>query len=102
MTNMEKLKAVSLEELAEWLDKNGVFDSSPWQNNFTKKYCEKCELIEISYEDSKKKLGIEPLFAEDTTKCAFCEIYNYCRHFPNTEGVPDNKEMIKMWLIEEA
>ena len=42
MTNIEKLRAMSLDEFSLWLDENGLFDNSPWMNWFDKKYCEKC------------------------------------------------------------
>lgn len=106
MTNFENLKKMSLEDFAEWLDKHGMFDGSPWLNDFNKKYCEKCESVEIKYTDAKKKLGLEP-FYEESFECAFCELVDEngvkrCRFFPELDDVPDNKEMIEMWLIEEA
>jgi hypothetical protein len=106
MTNIEKLKAMTLDELAEWLDKNGMFDNSPWMNWFNKNYCEKCESIKIAYTDVKEKLNLEPWFGH-TIECAFCELADEsgvkkCRFFPEFDDVPDNKEMIKMWLSEEA
>ncbi len=101
-SNFERLQSMSIDELAEWLDKNGMFDNSPWLNSFNKKYCEKCEVIECTYTDAKEKLGIEPCFLDDTIECAYCEVYNKCRFFENLEDVPDSKDMIKMWLEEEV
>lgn len=102
MTNFEYIKTLSLEELAEWLDKNGSFDDSPWLNSFNEKYCSKCESIEVTYEDSINKLGLEPLFYDCTTECTYCELENKCQFFSELDDVPDNKEMIKLWLIEEV
>lgn len=106
MINFERLQSMSIDELAEWLDKNGMFDNSPWLNAFNDKYCEKCESIECSYTDAKEKLGLTP-FYEETFECAYCELADEngvksCRFFPELDDVPDNKEMIKMWLEEEA
>lgn len=106
MTNLEKIKNMSIDELAEWLDKNGMFDNSPWLNAFNDKYCEKCESIECCYADAKEKLGITP-FYDETFECAYCELADEngvkrCRFFQELDDIPDNKEMIKMWLEEEA
>jgi hypothetical protein len=101
MNNFERLKSMSVEELAEWLDKNGSFDDSPWLNAFNEKYCAKCGSIECNYADAKEKLGITP-FYDDTIECAYCEIYNKCRYFEDMNDVPDNREMIKMWLESEV
>ena len=97
---------MTVDELAEWLDENGMFDNSPWSEWFNKRYCENCESIEINYDDSIKKLGLEPLFHGCTTECAFCELEDEsgvkrCRFFPELDDVPDNLKTIKMWLQEE-
>jgi hypothetical protein len=97
---------MSIDELADWLDKNGMFDNSPWLNSFNKKYCDKCESIECSYVDAKEKLGLTP-FCNETFECAYCELEDEngikrCRFFPNMDDVSSNVEMIKMWLEEEA
>ena len=102
MTNLEKFKAMSLGELTEWLDEQGQFDDAPWTHWFDSRYCQNCEPIKLNYEDAKEKLGIE-LFSWDlTTGCAFCECNDHCKFFPNIKGIPSNKEIIEMWLIEEA
>lgn len=106
MTNLEKIKDMDIDTLAAWLDENGMFDGSPWLNLFNEKYCEKCESIECSYVDAKEKLGLTP-FYDESFECAYCELADEngvkrCRFFPELDDVPDNKEMIKMWLNEEA
>ena len=105
-TNFDRLRSMTIDELAEWLDKNGMIDNSPWLNSFNEKYCEKCESIECSYVDAKEKLGLTP-FYDETFECAYCELADEtgvkrCRFFTELDDVPDNKEMIKMWLEEEA
>ena len=107
MTNFKYIQSMNVEELAAWLDENGMFDNSPWQNWFSNRYCENCESIKVTYEDSLKKLGLEPLFHDCTTECAFCELEDEsgvkrCRFFPELDDVPDNRKVIEMWLIEEA
>ena len=91
MTNFEKLKSMSVEELAKWLNENGQFDTAPWTLWFDQKYCKNCEDIECkSPDDSRKYI------------CAYCEIYDNCRFFPDYSDVPDNLEVIKMWLKAEV
>jgi hypothetical protein len=93
---------MTIDELAEWLDKNCMFDNSPWLNSFNEKYCEKCESIKCKYVDAEEKLGITPFSYSGEIECAYCELENKCRFFQELDDVPDNKEMIKMWLEEEA
>ena len=108
MINFERLQSMSMDELAEWLDKNCMFDNSPWLNSFNEKYCEKCESIKCKYVDAEEKLGLSPYACySGEIKCAYCELADEsgikkCRFFPELNDVPDNKEMIKMWLEEEA
>lgn len=105
MTNLEKIKEMPIKELAEWLDENGMFDNSPWSNWFNEHYCEKCESVKCKYEEAEKTVGFTPYLFGDYSgdlECAYCEIENKCRFFPELDDVPDNKEVIEMWLIEEA
>lgn len=106
MTNLEKVKSMSIDELTDWLDKYGQFDHSPWSEWFAKKYCDNCESIKVAYTDVKEKLGLDT-FYDKSFECAFCELADECgvkkcRFFPDLDDIPDNKEVIKMWLNEEA
>ncbi len=100
MTNFENLKKMSIEDLAVWLDKYGMFDSSPWSEFFNREYCEKCEAVECHYEDAKK-IGLTP-FYDDTIECAYCEVYGKCKFFHELDNIPDNRAVIKLWLEEAA
>jgi hypothetical protein len=91
MNNFENLKSMSVEELAEWLDVNGMFDGSLWNQWFDERYCSQCESIEAHYEESGR-----------VCKCAYCEVYEKCRFFVDWEDVPNNKAVIKMWLESEV
>lgn len=108
MTNIQKIKNMSVDELADWLDKNGSFDDSPWLQAFTEKYCEKCESIKIKYEEAQEKLGFSLYdFYDCESECAYCELADEsgvkrCRFFPELDDIPDNKEIIKMWLEKET
>ena len=87
MTNFEKFKSMNIEELSEWFDQYGQFDDSPWGNWFNERYCENCESIMCHYEDSKYEFP-----------CSWCELHNKCKFFQELDDVPDNKDIIKMWL----
>ena len=89
MTNIEKLRAMSLDEFSLWLDENGLFDNSPWMNWFDKEYCENCEAEKVMMGNG------------NVCSCAHCEVHNFCRYFSNSE-VPSNYDIIKMWLKREA
>lgn len=94
MNNFEKLQSMSVEELVEWIDDNVYSDGAIWWEWFDKKYCDKCE-SEIVY--------IDDICGPNTKhKCAYCEVHDKCRFFPEMNDVPDNKETIKMWLESEV
>ena len=87
----DKLKLMSMDEVAAWLDRHGQFDGSPWSEWFDDTYCENCEPIMCHHK------GSELVFP-----CAWCEIEGKCKFFQDMDEVPDNKEIIKMWLEIEV
>jgi hypothetical protein len=91
MNNFEKLKSMSVEELAKWLDKNGIIDNSPWMEHFNNKYCKNCESIMCKYHDSDYEFP-----------AAFCEIHDTCRFFSDFNYVPGHEDIVKMWLEAEV
>ena len=98
MTNFEKLKSMSLEDFATFIDKHSMYDNTPWMNWWDKNYCDKCESIKLNYEETQKILQIVPFFKESTIECAYCEVHGRCRYFPNIEETPSMQEIVKMWL----
>lgn len=106
MTNFNYIKAMSIDELTEWLDKHGQFDSSPWIEWFNQEYCQKCASIECTCADAEEKLGINPFYG-DTVECAYCELADEsgtkrCRFFTELDAVPDSAAIIKLWLSSQA
>lgn len=93
MNNFERLESMSVDEFAEWLDKNGMWDNSPWSKWFDSTYCQNCE-------DIKKECESNGLYAE--MRFAWCEVHNRCKFFPDRDEVPDSKEIVKMWLESEV
>ena len=101
MTNFEKFKSMTIDEMSDWLDKHGQFDCSPWSKWFSKKYCDRCESIKCKYADAEEKLGFSPdTHYSGEIECSYCEIYGKCRFFEELEDIPDNREIIRMWLEE--
>lgn len=91
MTKFESIKSKNIDEFAEWLDKYGAYDGSEWCEWFDDNYCQKCETEYIYSERFDMELP-----------CGWCEIHhNKCRFFQDMDSVPDNKEIIKMWLETE-
>lgn len=96
ITNFEKLKSMTIDELADWLDKYSQYEDSPWATWFNNTYCNKCEPIKCAVDEKNA------FFPGHTVDCAYCELEHKCKHFPELEDVPDNKAVIKMWLEEES
>lgn len=90
-SNFEVIKAMSIDRFAEWLDKYGRFDDSPWMDWWDKNYCKNCESVKVYVPDFDREC-----------QCAWCELEHKCKFFQDKEDVPDNKEIIKMWLESEV
>ena len=100
MNNYEQLISYSLEDLADWLVVNVQFDDSPWITWFDDNFCSKCEAIECAY--SEYWNSNEEPYPKCTIKCAYCELEDKCKFFPEIQGIPSNKDIIVMWLKEKA
>lgn len=96
MTNFAKFKAATLDELADFLDRFGQFDGSPWMDWFNETYCKKCDSIKCKIESTN--IGITPLYPDREIDCAYCELEKKCKFFEDLEEVPNIKTIIKMWL----
>lgn len=92
-SNADMLKAMNVDQLTEWLDKNGMLDNSPWSKWFDSTYCQNCEDIEKEYESNGRYAKM---------RFAWCEIHNRCKFFPDRDEVPDCKEIVKLWLEAEV
>ena len=92
-SNAEMIKAMNIEQLAEWLDTNGMWDNSPWSKWFDSTYCKQCESVKATVKDD---------FGKRECDFAWCELEHKCRYFADREDVPDCKEIIKMWLESEV
>lgn len=96
MTVFEKFKSKNIDELAEWFDKHCKLDTAPWWDYWDKNYCSKCE-SEITYVPDLSK----DLNSDIKVECAWCELNDKCKFFKEMDKMPDEKEIIKMWLVNE-
>ena len=99
MTNYNKIISMSIDELAQWLDKCSVTEEAPWVIWFNESYCKQCETIKVSKENAKELLGFDLLF-KDEAECAYCEVHGECRYFREAGRSPNNVETIKLWLTQ--
>lgn len=95
-SNFSYIKDMSIDELTDWLDKYGQFDGSPWMDWFNNNYCSKCEPIKCKVDEK------DAFWPGHTMDCAYCELEKKCKHFPQLDNMPDNKDIIKMWLMQEC
>lgn len=87
--------------LAELLSAVTTDDDFPWAKWFDKKYCKNCPPIACRDSVSKTILGIESYF-RGTVECAYCELIDKCKFFPDLDSIPTEAEVIEMWLREEV
>jgi hypothetical protein len=83
MNLYNSLKYKTINELAEWLNEYCSHDFSPWTNWFDRNYCKKCDSI---------------YFNGDRNEYSWCEINGKCKYFQDMSDIPNNKQVIKMWL----
>lgn len=102
MTNLEYLQMLPIDAFAEWLNKNGQFDGSPWMDWFNNKYCKNCEPIVCNEVEHQDELGLKPPWLSDTIECAYCELEKKCKFFKEFDEAPDNKKIIELWFTEEV
>ena len=101
MTNFEKFTTSDIDALARFLDKHGAFNGSPWMKWFDENYCKKCEPIKCDSKTAQTVLRISPFYCSGVT-CAYCELEDKCKFFPDLDYIPDNEDIIKMWLELEV
>lgn len=89
MKVFDSIKSKNIDELAEWLNKYGVQDYSPWDNWFYNKYCSECDPIEKT----------DGIYENEYT---WCELNcNKCKYFQSMKEAPWGKQLVKMWLESE-
>lgn len=81
MKRIDKFKSMSVDEIAEYIATNWIHDNDPVITWFDNEYCNQCSSIII-----------------DNVEYAWCEVHKKCPYFPKLDSVPDNVQMIKLWL----
>ena len=81
MKNIDKLKSMTIDELAEYIAENWIHDNDPVITWFDENHCKKCDSVII-----------------DSSEYAWCEVHKKCPFFLQLNGMPENKDMIKLWL----
>lgn len=90
-TNFDKIKNMTEDELAAWLAKYAMYDGSPWDTSFAKRFCDKCPSI----------TGYCPE-AGRTMEFSWCELHDgKCKFCPEITDFPRDEDIIKVWLKQE-
>ncbi len=87
----EKLLGLSIEEFAQEIESWSDCEVEPWHDWFESEYCEHCAPVYAQY----------PL-DHVTHACAYCELNDKCRHFPEMNHIPTGAEIVEMWLEQEV
>lgn len=91
MNVFDNVRSKNIDELVEWLDKNGAYDYTPWDKYFDKTYCKKCKVVTSH---------VDYLCGEH--EFCWCELHNKCIFFQELDRIPDRKQVIRLWLESEA
>lgn len=92
MTNFDKIKAMNADELAEWLCDHFPSDDSPWEEMFSKTFCDNCPTSMGRYADGGPMMEF-----------SWCEMHEgQCKFFPDIQGIPCGKKVVSIWLEREA
>lgn len=86
MTIFDSMKSNNIDEFAEWLCKYASSDCSPWIQYWDNNYCKKC-----GWEEDYIWNGY-----------AWCELNGKCKFFKDMDKIPDEKDVIKLWLESEC
>ena len=88
----DKIRSMTIEEMAQWFEENFDCDNTPWVNAFDKKYCKNCEIVKGKCKD----------YYYGDMGFTYCELFDKCHFFENEDGCPSEELMIKLWLNGEV
>ena len=97
MTVFENIKTKNIDELAEWFSENYMFDEAPYWKYFDDNYCKGCKPEIVLVESLNRDID-----SDREMECAWCELNHKCKFFQEMNEIPDNKQIIKMWLLSEC
>ena len=90
MNNYEKIRAMTIDNLAEYLNDKWLHDNDPSMEWWNDNYCSKCESVSIYAEYLGRNLDF-----------AWCELNGKCKFCSELDRLPNSKEVMKMWLESE-
>lgn len=94
MNNYERIRAMSIDDLSEFLDERCSYDNDPSIEWWDRKYCGHCESVTKKYVNFSGH--------ETEMEFAWCEVNGKCKYFPELEEYPNTRQMMKMWLESEV
>ena len=95
MKQIEVFDSMNIDEFVDWLDKYGGFESSQWLKWWDETFCKNCDSETACIPTDEGGYGVE-------CEYGYCELHGNCRYFQHMPDVPDNKQIIKMWLESEV
>lgn len=79
-------------ELAAWLAKRAMYDGSPWDTSFAKRFCNNCPSITRDCPEVGR-----------TKEFSWCELHGgQCKFFPEIMDFPRDEDVIEVWLRQEV
>ena len=97
MTNFEMIKSKNIDEFAELLSEHFGYDDAPWWKYFDNNYCKGCKPEIVLTESLNRKID-----SDREVEYAWCELNHKCKFFQEMDEIPDEKQIIKMWLLSEC
>ena len=80
-----------IDKFVDWLDKYWTTYDSPWIKWWDDNYCKKCESEETYVAGFNRECNV-----------AWCELNKGCKFFKEIQAIPNDKQIIKMWLKSEC
>lgn len=90
MNKFDKIKQMSIDEFAKWLNRCVSSADTNWLKWWDNKYCNNCELEFVYSKYYNRKM-----------EYSYCENHRNCRFFPELDESPNIEQIIKMWLESE-
>lgn len=97
MTNFEMIKSKNIDEFIELFSEHFRYDNAPWWKYFDDNYCRGCKPVTTLVESTNREID-----EDKEMEYAWCELNHKCKFFQEMDEIPDEKQIIKMWLLSEC
>ena len=91
MNNYERIRAMTINDMAEFFDDKWSYDYDPAIEWWDDTYCSKCESVKRYVDVVDREMDF-----------AWCEVNGVCKYFPELDEVPNRKRIMKLWLESEV